>query len=177
MPLLWRCFETGCVPCDMEYFTARDEKPAQYCIDQVRKCDVYVGIIGLRYGSLVRDRPEVSYTELEFEAATEARTIKRLIFLLDPASLVPAGRFMDRKHGAQQEKFRKRLSAGVMCRTFSDADELEKLVYQALKEMRRGDGGGKPAAGKEKDHAPRRCVRGHGEGAQGAVLMWSSGRP
>jgi hypothetical protein len=44
---------------DMAYFTARDSKPARYCQDQVRGCDVYVGLIGLFYGSAVRDQPEV----------------------------------------------------------------------------------------------------------------------
>ena len=124
-----------CLPCDMEYFTARDEKPAQYCIERVRECDVYVGVIGLRYGSPVRDRPEVSYTELEFEAASQVPTKTRLIFLLDPDSSVPVGRFMDMTYGDRQEQFRQRLNgAGVTCKPFCDVRELEMLIYQALKE-------------------------------------------
>ena len=123
----------GHVPCDMGYFTARDEKPAEYCRDRVRECDVYVGVIGLRYGTPVRDRPEVSYTELEFEAASEAPAKTRLIFVLDPEAEVKVGLFSDNQYGDRQAKFRKRISdSGVICRPFRNVDELEKLIYQAL---------------------------------------------
>ena len=61
----------GHVIVDMADFPAADQAPAQLCADRVRGCDVYVGILGTRYGSPVRDRPDVSYTELEFDTAAE----------------------------------------------------------------------------------------------------------
>lgn len=95
----------GCVPYDMEYFTARNEKPANYCQEKVRECDVYVGVLGLRYGSSVRDRPDVSYTELEFEAASQPPTIPRLVFVLDPYAMVPVEPFSDPQFGDKQKNF------------------------------------------------------------------------
>lgn len=123
----------SCVPCDMGYFPARDEKPAQYCYDRVRECDVYIGVIGLRYGSPVLDRPDLSYTELEFEAASQSPSKTRLVFLLDPASRAPLDLFSDTEYGRRQIEFRKRLKkSGVMCNPFGDVHELEKLIFQAL---------------------------------------------
>ena len=72
----------GHVIVDMADFPAADQPPAELCAERVRECDVYVGVLGTRYGSPVRDRPEVSYTELEFETATEAG-LDRLVFVLD----------------------------------------------------------------------------------------------
>ena len=124
-----------CFPYDMEYFTARDEKPAKYCKEKDRECDIYVGVIGFRYGSPVRDRLEVSYSELEFEAASELPTIPRLVFVLDPNAMVPVGLFSDYQFGDKQEAFRKRIQdSGVMWKNFSNVHELEKLIYQALVE-------------------------------------------
>src|SRR5690242_18922160 len=87
---------------DKAYFGARDDEPADYCQDRVRGCDIYVGLIGLRYGSPVRDQPEVSYTELEFQAATEVG-LPRLVFLLDEDAAVPIppGLLLDSDAGQQ----------------------------------------------------------------------------
>jgi len=49
----------GHVIVDMVDFPAADRLPAKLCAEQVRGCDVYVGVLGTRYGSPVRDRPEV----------------------------------------------------------------------------------------------------------------------
>jgi tetratricopeptide (TPR) repeat protein len=125
---------------DMAYFPARDDKPAEYCQARARASDVYVGLIGLRYGSPVRDRTEVSYTELEFEAATEAG-LPRLVFLLDGQAVlpIPADQLQDDDpdRRARQRAFRDRLrDAGIMTAKVATPDQLEVALLQALLEGR-----------------------------------------
>ena len=143
---------------DMAYFPARNGKSADYCQAQVQQCDVYVGLIGLRYGSPVRDRPQMSYTELEFQAADEAR-LPRLVFLLDEdaALPIPAGKLLDGdpEMQARQRAFRVRLrDAGMMIVKVASPGQLELALYQALRESRPesmaavsgGHAGGLPAS-------------------------------
>jgi hypothetical protein len=125
---------------DMAYFTARDDKPAEYCQAQVRGCDVYVGLLGLRYGTPVRDQPEVSYTELEFGTAAEAG-LPRLMFLLDEDAAVPIppGRLIDAdpERQARQRAFRaKVVGSGMTAGKFASPEHLELLLLQALQETR-----------------------------------------
>ena len=100
----------GGVVLDMAYFTAREDKPAGYCREQVGQADVYAGIIGFRYGSPVRDEPGLSYTELEFAAAGELG-LPRLVFVLDENAVLPLpGMFLsDPLHGERQRAFRERV--------------------------------------------------------------------
>ena len=103
------------VPVDMRYFAARDGGPADYCRQQVRACDVYVAIVGFRYGSVVAGEG-VSYTESEFLAASEAG-LPRLVFLLAESARWPE--LADADIGPAEE-FRKRLSrAGLLVREFT----------------------------------------------------------
>src|SRR5262249_59981756 len=85
----------GMAAVDMRYFAAREGQPADYCQQRVRDSDIYLAVVGFRYGSLVPGEM-VSYTELEFIEATNAG-LPRLVFLLDnttdlPADLVDADR-------------------------------------------------------------------------------------
>src|SRR5215472_2851570 len=120
---------------DMAYFAARDSSPAALCTDMVAQSDVYVGIIGVLYGSPVRDRSDMSYTELEFEAAGEHGQ-PRLMFLIreDSAHLPLDDRPVE--HRARQDAFRTRLlEAGLTAAWVDSPAELELALYQALMEL------------------------------------------
>ena len=177
----------GHVIVDMADFPAAHLPAAEVCAERVRSCDVYLGILGTRYGSPVRDRPEVSYTELEFDTATAAE-LQRLVFMLDTDAEytgIPPGRFIDPEFGGRQEAFRRRVrDSGLLTQSFTDPATLGQLVERSLREMAerrrraaaasparggRGDGGRDPAGVRAQDRADHLAsARAAGESATGA---------
>jgi tetratricopeptide (TPR) repeat protein len=165
---------------DMAYFTARDTKPAEYCADRVRGCDVYVGLIGLQHGSPVQDQPEVSYTELEFDTATAAG-LPRLVFALDEDAVVPipAGRLYDAESElqARQRALRARvLDSGVVAGKFATPEQLEVLLLQALQETR-PPLGPVPTAGAGAGFPPRPDLVGREVEVAALVAAWLATPP
>lgn len=129
----------GHVIVDMADFPAADQPAAQLCRERVEGCQVYVGVLGTRFGSPVRDKPEVSYNELEFDAATDAG-LDRLVFVLDTGAAdvgIPLSKLIDLESGARQEAFRHRVQASVVTQQFADPATLGQLVERSLRELAR----------------------------------------
>ena len=121
----------GMAPVDMRYFAARDGRPADYCLQRVSECEIYVAVVGFRYGSVVPGEV-VSYTELEFRAASRVG-LPRLVFLLDEAACPPG--IADADHDPVAG-FRRRLrDGGLVVRGFATGDGLELEVFHALSEV------------------------------------------
>jgi hypothetical protein len=64
-------WERGHIPIDMATFSAAHESDRVVIEKAIKKCQLYLLILGHRYGTLAPDR-NISYTELEYEIAEKA---------------------------------------------------------------------------------------------------------
>ena len=137
----------------MEFFAASSLTPAEAVRQAVLASDVYVGLLGFRYGAVIPGEPSMSYTELEFKTATEAG-IPRLMFLLDesaplPASAITAG---DPTELQRQFEFRQRVTdSGLLAHTFATPDQLEVSLLHSLQDSHE-------EGGHAQSHRARRSV-------------------
>ncbi|MGH9217348.1 MAG: DUF4062 domain-containing protein, partial [Acidimicrobiales bacterium] len=98
----------GGVAVDMADFGARDQRSPEVCRAEVLGCDIYLGVIGFRYGTVVPGLDGgVSYTEFEFDVAGQAG-MPRLVFLLDEATTTIPVALVDIDR-SRTNRFRQRL--------------------------------------------------------------------
>ena len=80
----------------------------------------------------------MSYTELEFDTATQAG-MDRLVFLLDMDAkgiAIPLSEIIDLEFGSRQDAFRRLIQeSGLVTRPFSSPAELGQLVERSLREL------------------------------------------
>ena len=115
-PLMRRFFEVFL----FEDFPASDRRPDEIYLDEVERCEIYVGLFGTEYG--FEDVEGVSPTEHEFNRATELEK-HRLIFVKGAAG--------GERHPKMRALIRK-AQAGLVRRRFATTAELVAGLYSAL---------------------------------------------
>lgn len=101
----------------MEFFNASDIRCKEHCLDELKKCDVVIGIYGERYGTR-DDETNLSMTEIEFDYAC-SHDIPVLAFVLNTQNRE------DNETTFLNDKVFKR---NKMCAKFSsDVDFVERL--------------------------------------------------
>ena len=118
-PLLRRFFEVFL----FEDVPASDRRPDELYLDEVERCDLYVGLFGIDYGT--ENEVGLSPTEQEFERAT-AVGAHRLIFVKGTDDSV--------RHPKMRSLIRK-AQAGLIRKRFNTPEELVSGVYAALVEF------------------------------------------
>ncbi|MGI5181983.1 HEAT repeat domain-containing protein [Dactylosporangium sp. CA-152071] len=136
------------VPHAMEDYVAADETSLDYCLRDVEKCQIFVGIYAWRYGAEVPSH-NASITELEYRHAVTLG-IPRLIFLLEPAHPWPPNVMDEGRPRERIMALRAELAGpdGRLCSMFTTPDDLAAKVGTAvtneLARLRAGTAGGDP---------------------------------
>ena len=115
----------------MEYFGARAARPIETCLEEVRRSDVLVVIVGYKYGSLVPDKA-ISFTEAEY---SEGYALDKpcLVYLRDEnVPILPIHMERDPQKLQALERFKELLKARHTVATFTDANDLAVSVAANL---------------------------------------------
>lgn len=123
----------GHQPVYMEDYVAGPQQPVEKCLQDVRRCDIYIGIFAWRYG-FIPDGYDKSITHLEYETA-QKNGIPCLIFLTEkkaPWSM----EYVDTGEERQKiDQLRSELERDHIVSYFKNGDELSSLVSPAVSEL------------------------------------------
>ncbi len=124
--------ELGLEPCGMERFGSRNEAPLQTCLDEVSRCKIYVGILGMKYGSL-EEKTKKSFTELEYERALESRACI-LFYLINEDNALVHPKHVDKGENASKlEAFKARIKKSHTVYFFESNLDLKMRVESDLR--------------------------------------------
>lgn len=121
-------------PIGMEHFVSSSENSLDVCLSDVRRCNLYVLLVGMRYGSIDEDTGK-SFTELEYEEALR-NNIPVLPFVIDENECPVLPKFVDDGSNAEKLRaFKKRLNSSHLVSRFKSADDLKQLVIRSVEKQ------------------------------------------
>lgn len=115
----------------MEYFGASADPPREECLRAVRSCSAYIGIFGMRYGSIDPESGK-SMTHLEYEHAQHLR-LPSLIYLIDEHNQPILPKFVDTgEDAAKLSGLKHELKSRFTVSFFTTPDDLGRRISQDL---------------------------------------------
>lgn len=117
----------------MEHFGADPGRlaPAAKIVDEVRKTDVYLGIFGVRYGS-VDQATGLSMTELEFDEAETSGKLMFLYVIRDDAPIRVSDIEADPNSKVKLDNLKGRILKRYVPYLFDTVEDLARQVYEDL---------------------------------------------
>jgi len=114
----------------MEKFGARSTAPIATCIDEVKRCKIFIGIIGMRYGSVHEDGR--SFVQIEYESAiSEKKDI--LIYVVDEDKALFPPKHVDLDDNAKKLKsFKNHLKKTHTVEFFVNPNDLANKIKRDL---------------------------------------------
>lgn len=118
----------------MENFGARESKPLATCIAELKRSNIYIGIIAMSYGS-VDEITQKSFTQLEYEKARDLG-LDLLIYVLDEfeGELLAGNIDFGEKYFALQN-FKKILRQNHTVVHFINETDLAEKIYRDLSKV------------------------------------------
>jgi len=131
---VWDCLEKFDVTVKgMEQFGARKSNPLATCISEVEQSDIYVGIIGMRYGSEEPNSGK-SYSQLEYEKAIEQNK-EILIYLIDEENSAVTPNLIQYDKIQKLNNFKTILRDKHTIDSFSNSQDLVSKLQRKFKEL------------------------------------------
>lgn len=129
--------KAGHIPAGMELFTSGDQSQMDTIRRWIDESDVYMLILGGRYGS-VEPTTQVSYTELEYDYASQQGKPLFAVVISEDALEVRVREFgtslMEKENPKQLKDFRDKALSNISS-FFSDEKDIRLCVYESLSDF------------------------------------------
>jgi O-acetyl-ADP-ribose deacetylase (regulator of RNase III) len=121
----------------MEEFAASPEPPGVLIRRKVEQAEIYVGVLGMRYGA-VDESSGFSMTELEYQQAVTSKKPIYMFVIDDKAPITVDLVETDPERYAKLRRFRDRVTNAHVVGLFMDVDDLERKAEETLRNAIQG---------------------------------------
>lgn len=129
--------DAGHIPAGMELFKAGDKSQLETIYKWIDECDIFMLILGGRYGS-IEEKTDKSYTQLEYEYATTRKpffsiVLKKSFLHVKASQAINDDQIFESKNIKKYNEFKKQ----VMSKIVKEVDSIDKIstaIHATLQE-------------------------------------------